>query len=196
MAEERTAEGHRLADADVEARLARLDELLERVEGVPGPTADAALEAVRALTEVYGEALARFRDLAGPELIRAVTDDDLLSHLLVLHQLHPHPVEQRAADAVTGLRDVLRERGADVELVGVEDGVVSVRVTAKGCGSTASAVEEAVRETVLAAAPELHAVERVADRKPPAFVPLDTLRPAAAQSTAARPAAAPTAGTP
>ncbi|MEU5832634.1 NifU family protein [Streptomyces diacarni] len=186
MAEDQvTVPGHRLADADVEARLARLDELLERVENVAGPTAEAALEAVRGLTQVYGEALARVRDLAGPRLTGALTDDRLLHHLLVLHQLHPDPVEQRVADAVEGVRPVLAQRGADVELVGVEAGVASVRVTAKGCGTSASTVEEAVRETLLAAAPELTAVRCVASEPAPAFVPLADMLPTAAPAAGA-----------
>ncbi|WP_369205641.1 NifU family protein [Streptomyces sp. PU-14G] len=187
MAEDRaaTASGHRLADADIEARLTRLDVLLERVEGVAGPTAEAALEAVRGLTQVYGEALARVRDLAGPELTGALTGDRLLHHLLVLHRLHPDPVEQRVADAVDELRAALARRGADVELVGVEAGVASVRVTAKGCGTSASAVEEAVRETLLAAAPELTAVQRVASEPAPAFVPLADMLPTAAPAAGA-----------
>ncbi|MGP3987276.1 NifU family protein [Streptomyces sp. 3N207] len=170
----------RLADADVEQRLARLDELLERVEGMAGPTADAALEAVRGLTEIYGEALARVRDLAGPELAARLTEDQLVGHLLVLHELHPDPVEHRVAAAVDRIAEVLRKRGATLELVGIEGSVASVRLTTKGCGGSASGIEEAVREAVLAAAPELSGVHRVADEPAPAFVPLATLLPATA----------------
>src|SRR3954453_17142756 len=49
----------RLADAAVRERLTGLDELLERVEQIPGPAGELALEAVSALAEIYGEALAR-----------------------------------------------------------------------------------------------------------------------------------------
>ncbi|MGW4567748.1 NifU family protein, partial [Streptomyces sp. NPDC004561] len=52
------ADAVRLRDPAVEARLARLDEVLAGLESAPGP----ALEAVRLLTEVYGEALARMLD--------------------------------------------------------------------------------------------------------------------------------------
>ena len=161
----------RLADADVEQRLARLDELLERVEGVSGPAADAALAAVRGLTEIYGEALARLCDLAGSELTARLTDDPLVGHLLVLHELHPDPVERRVAAAVDRIAKVLRERGATLELVGIDGPVASVRLATKGCGASASGVEEAVREAVLAAAPELGDVHRVVDEPAPAFVP-------------------------
>ncbi|MEU7314780.1 NifU family protein [Streptomyces sp. NPDC007083] len=170
----------RLTDEDVEQRLAHLDELLERVESVAGPAADAALAAVRGLTEIYGEALARVRDLAGPELAEQLTGDQLLDHLLVLHLLHPDPVEQRVATAVEHAAEALRPRGATLELLGIDAGVAAVRLTTKGCGGSASGVEEAVRDALLAAAPELLDVRRVPDEPAAAFVPLETLLPATA----------------
>src|SRR5689334_20587917 len=41
-------------DAEVEARLSELDELLARVEQLPGPAGELALEAVAAVVEIYG----------------------------------------------------------------------------------------------------------------------------------------------
>ncbi|MFB8754011.1 NifU family protein [Streptomyces nigra] len=174
----------RLADPDVEARLARLDELLEGLESTPGPVTRPATEAVGLLTEVYGEALARVLDLAGTALATRLADDELLGHLLVLHDIHPEPAERRAARAVERLRPAVRERGGDVEWAGVEGGVARVRLTAgggcgAGCGSGGADVTGAVRAAVLAAAPELTDVEPVPDpaarRSAPAFVPLATL---------------------
>ncbi|WP_175407202.1 NifU family protein [Streptomyces sp. TRM64462] len=175
----------RLDDAAVAAHLSRADELLEQVEAAPGPTARAAIEAVRDLTALYGEALARVLDHADGELTARMADDDLVGHLLVLHGLHPEPVERRVARAVDGLRPVLRERGGDIALDGVDGGVARVSLTTTGCGSTWAGVEDAVRETLLAAAPELSGVERAqapADARPPAFVPLDALTHRAARS--------------
>ncbi|GAA0932864.1 NifU family protein [Streptomyces thermoalcalitolerans] len=173
----------RLTDLEVEARLARLDELLAGLETAPGPTVQSALEAVRLLTEVYGEALGRVLDRADEELARWLAEDELVGHLLVLHRIHPEPVEHRAARAVERLRPAVRKSGGDVEWVGVEEKVARVRVTAGGCGfgcggGTAD-LTDAVRAAVLAAAPELTAVETVTDtsakRPAPAFVPLETL---------------------
>lgn len=169
----------RLTDPEVEARLARLDELLAGLEAAPGPTVQSALEAVRLLTEVYGEALGRVLDRANDELARWLAEDELVGHLLVLHQVHPEPVEHRAARAVERLRPAVRKSGGDVEWVGVEERVARVRVTTGGCGGGTADVTAAVREAVLAAAPELTAVEPVPDtsgkRSAPAFVPLETL---------------------
>ncbi|WP_409467544.1 NifU family protein [Streptomyces sp. HC307] len=171
----------RLDDGEVAARIARIDELLEKVQIAPGPMAQAAVEAVRVLTEVYGEALARVLDHADAALAGRLAEDELLDHLLVLHDLHPEPPERRAARAVERLRPVVQERGGDVALDAVEGPIARVRLRTagcgSGCGSASSGVEEAVREAVLAAAPELTAVETVpeTESRPPAFVPVDSL---------------------
>lgn len=171
----------RLADPAVETRLARLDQLLEGLESAPGPGTRSAVEAVRLLTEVYGEALARVMDHADGQLAERLADDELLGHLLVLHAIHPEPAERRAARAVERLRPAVQERGGDVEWAGVEGDVARVRLTAgggcgSGCGSGGgtSDVTAAVREAVLAVAPELSAVEPE-QVTPPAFVPLTTI---------------------
>ncbi len=121
------AAGARLADPDVEARLARLDGLLEGLESAPGPTTRSATEAVAILTEVYGEALARVMDHADGPLAENLAGDELLGHLLVLHDIHPEPAERRAARAVERLRPAVQERGGDVEWAGVEGQVARVR---------------------------------------------------------------------
>ncbi|MGV4981220.1 NifU family protein [Streptomyces sp. NRAIS4] len=169
----------RLADPAVEARLTRLDEVLAGLESAPGP----ALEAVRLLTEVYGEALARVLDHADERLRERLADDELLGHLLVLHEIHPEPPERRAARAVDKLRPAVRERGGDLEWAGVEGRVARVRLTSgggcgSGCGGGSSDVTEVVEAAVLAVAPELTSVETVrSERRPaPAFVPLTTIR--------------------
>ncbi|MFF9177277.1 NifU family protein [Streptomyces sp. NPDC014793] len=180
----------RLPDPAVEARLARLDEVLAGLESAPGPAAREALESVLLLTEVYGEALARIVDVADERLSERLAEDELLGHLLVLHSVHPEPVERRAARAVEKLRPAVRERGGDVEWAGVEGQVARVRVSGGGCGSGCGGgsadVTEVVRAAVLAAAPELTAVEPVAEerRAAPAFVPLDSIRRRAAAQEA------------
>jgi Fe-S cluster biogenesis protein NfuA len=189
MADDDVRAAVRLPDRAVEARLARLDEGLERLESAPGPAARDALEAVRLLTEVYGEALARVVDRADETLCEALADDELLAHLLVLHGVHPEPVERRAARAVERLRPAVRERGGDVEWAGVDGTVARVRVKTgggcgSGCGGGSSDVPEAGRAAVLAVAPELEGVEPVPEggerRAAPAFVPLATIKRRAA----------------
>ncbi|MYS18493.1 NifU family protein, partial [Streptomyces sp. SID4982] len=70
-------------------------------------------------------------------LLDRVSGDELLAHLLVLHSLHPEPPERRAERAVERLRPAVRERGGDLEWLGVEGDVARVRVESGGggCGS-------------------------------------------------------------
>lgn len=172
----------RLDDTAVQERLARLDELLGQVEQIPGRAGELALDAVSALAAVYGEALARVTAYASgaPGAVEAIVGDELLDHLLVLHGIHPDPVERRVARVIDELRPAVQQRGGDVGLVGIAQGVATVRLSTSGCGSSSAGVEEAVREAVLAVAPELSEVRRERPAPEPAFVPLDTLlqRPA------------------
>lgn len=166
----------RLRDDAVAERLSRLDELLGQVEETPGPAGEVALAAVTELARVYGEALARAAgyaaEAAGP--LEAFLADELLSHLLVLHEIHPEPVARRVARAIARLRAEVAGRGGMVELTGVDDGVATVVLALGGCGSTVDGVREAVTEAVLAVAPELSEVSIIAPAKggDTAFVPL------------------------
>jgi Fe-S cluster biogenesis protein NfuA len=172
--------GTRLDDAAVHERLARLDELLAQVETIPGPAGELALDAVSTLAQVYGEALIRAVEYtsAEPDLRDALTGDELLGHLLVLHGIHPHPVGRRVVDAIAQLRPAVQERGGDVELAGIEHGVATVRLSMKGCGSSSAGIEDAIRDAVLATAPELSDVELVpVSGGGAAFVPLEALMP-------------------
>ncbi|WP_462186350.1 MULTISPECIES: NifU family protein [unclassified Frankia] len=174
------AGGHRLDDLAVRGRLAHLDEVLAQVERIPGPSGELAIDAVATLAAVYGEALARAVGYASgaPEVLAAFTGDELLDHLLVLHDVHPEPVGARVARAIEQLRPGIRDRGGEIELSGIERGVAEVRLTLGGCGSTSAGITEAVRQAVLAVAPELSDVRRLPAPGAPertAFVPLDTV---------------------
>lgn len=178
-----------LTDEQVRGLVERLDALLARVEDVSGPGTEVAAEAVEALARLYGAALARVMALAGaaPGVVTALAEDELLHHLLALHGVHPRPVEERIRRALDDLRPRLRERGEDVEPVGLADGVARLRRSGggRGCGCSAGAAEQAIAGAVLAAAPELRGVEILpAPGGPPspAVIPADSLlrRPAEA----------------
>ena len=162
-------------DGAVADRLARLDEMLGRLERTPGATAESALDAVTLLTEVNGEALSRVVAHVSGDAAGALVDDELIGHLLVLHGIHPEPVERRVARTLDGLRPQLNRRGVEVDLVGIEAKTARVSIKGGGCGGTAGHAEEIVREAVLAAAPELAEVQVTQPKAAPAFVPVDAL---------------------
>jgi Fe-S cluster biogenesis protein NfuA len=141
-------------DAEVRERIGRVEELLVAIDGNP-----AALEAVRSVVQLYGEGLDRIlqRVAAGerPE------DDELVSHLLLVHDLHPVDVQTRVARALDAVRPYLDSHGGGVELLGVADGIARVRLhgTCDGCPSSAATLRHAIEEAVAKAAPELEGVE-------------------------------------
>ncbi|MFE9206287.1 hypothetical protein [Micromonospora sp. NPDC007230] len=170
--------------------------MLGQLEQTPGRTAELALEAVELLTEVYGEALARVTDLAAdsPRTLDRLTGDELLRHLLLLHRIHPDPLDRRVARAVDDLRPQLRAQGAEITLVGVQDEVARISLSASSCGG--AALRDLVRQQVLTFAPELSAVDVVAPAPAPALIPVANLwqrpdRTDAAALSEAGPAAAP-----
>jgi len=145
----------------------RVERLLEAVEALPEARArETALAAVQAVVELYGEGLARIVAAVGPVTARALADDELVGHLLLLHDLHPLAVEQRVRDALAGVRPYLESHGGDVELLAVQDGVARVRLqgSCDGCPASAMTLKLAIEEAVLAAAPD---VERVEAQEPP-----------------------------
>lgn len=110
-------------------------------------------ELVRQLTDLYGDGLGRvvtaLREHA-PDLLAEIAADDVVTNLLVLHDLHPLDVAAR-------VRRALDRVGGDVGYLGLDGGVVRVWLGG-GCSSVPRAtVEAAARD----AAPELTGVEFV-----------------------------------
>jgi Fe-S cluster biogenesis protein NfuA len=155
---------------DREARelVARIESLLEAIDGDPK-----AVEVVQALVELYGEALSRLLAGASP------TDDELLSHLLLVHDLHPVDVETRVRRALEDVRPYLDSHGGDVELLGVDEGVAHLRLegTCNGCPSSAVTLRNAIEEAVMQAAPELERIEADGVAEPePALLQIGSLQ--------------------
>src|SRR4051794_21958960 len=105
-------------EVEVERRLTELDELLGRVEELPGPAGELALEAVAAVVEIYGAALSRALLLArSPEAFPA---GPVVGHLLLVDGLPPGPVDGRVRGGVGQVGD--RVAGAELELLGITAG--------------------------------------------------------------------------
>jgi Fe-S cluster biogenesis protein NfuA len=134
----------------------QVEALLDQVEGFPEPQREVATELVQALLDMYGEGLSRI--VARCEV---PVEDELVAHLLLLHGLHPVPVEQRVTGALDEVRPYLVAHGGGVELLGVEDGVVHLRLegACHGCPSSALTLQSAVEEAIMRAAPDVERIE-------------------------------------
>jgi Fe-S cluster biogenesis protein NfuA/nitrite reductase/ring-hydroxylating ferredoxin subunit len=146
----------------------RIDSLLEEFAAVADPrTREKAEELIRLLMEFYGGGLARIleiidqTDVAAPVLFGRFADDDLVASLLILHGLHPLPVEARIARGLERVRPYLGSHGGDVKLIGVTDGVVHLRLegSCDGCPSSTITMKLAVERAIEEAAPEVSRIE-------------------------------------
>ena len=150
----------------------RIEGLLDELEGEPK-----VIELVQALLELYGEGLRR---IATRFDMRELAGDELVDHLLFLHGLHPVPVEERVAGALEGMRPYLDSHGGDVQLLGVEDGVVrlQLRGSCSGCPSSAVTLRHGIEEAIHRAAPDVERIEAEdapAEASPPALLQIDNL---------------------
>ncbi len=134
----------------------RIDALLDEVEAFPSPQRETATELVQALLDLYGEGLERI--VAACDV---PVEDDVVAHLLLLHGLHPVPVHDRVTGALDEVRPYLVAHGGGVELLGVDDGVVRLRLegACNGCPSSALTLKTAVEEAIARAAPDVERIE-------------------------------------
>jgi Fe-S cluster biogenesis protein NfuA len=144
-------------DGEARERAARLEDQLAALEGLPPTARETATAAVATLLELYGEALARLAVRLPADVL---VGDELVAHLLMVHGLHPAPVEQRVQAALDEVRPYLRSHGGEVELLGVRDGVVSLRLegSCSGCAVSRTTLEVAVEDAIRRAAPEVEAI--------------------------------------
>jgi Fe-S cluster biogenesis protein NfuA/nitrite reductase/ring-hydroxylating ferredoxin subunit len=176
-----------LDDQGLQERVARMETLLGEIESLTDPNARSkAAEMAQVLLELYGEGLARMMEVVAQgekseRAFEAFAEDELVSHLLLLHGLHPLDVETRVVRALEEVRPYLQSHGGNVELLGIEEGVARVRMegSCDGCPSSAVTLKLAIEEAVLKAAPDLEGIEaeNVTEPKPaPTFVAGPTLR--------------------
>jgi Fe-S cluster biogenesis protein NfuA len=146
-------------------------DLVERVEGLLDevdalPDADKMLELVQGLVALYGEGLARIMALADGAA-PALAGDALVAHLLLLHDLHPVPLEER-------VREAIEAAGGAAEVLSVDDGLVRLRAKAGSCASCAASAgtkQQAIEEAIARAAPDVERVEFVGMPAPVLVLP-------------------------
>ncbi|MGV9775635.1 NifU family protein [Streptosporangium sp. NPDC003464] len=162
---------------DVQAAGGRVETLIAELATLSDPATRAkAEELVRVLVELYGAGLERVVEIVteteAAEVLHRLAGDDLVSSLLVLHDLHPLSTAERVREALDGVRPRLGLGEDGIELLGVDEaGVVRLRLrgTCHGCPSSRSAVTDAIERAVVQAAPEVSGVdveEQAGDRAP------------------------------
>jgi len=155
---------------DFRVRTERVEQLVSRLDGCGDPEVRAiALKLVQSVVELHGAALERMlesiaRTSAGERALDEAIEDDLVASVLLLHGLHPDPIETRVLRALEKIRPYLHSHGGDVELFSVEQGVVRIKLMGScgGCPSSSITLKSAVEDALYEAAPDI--VELVAEK--------------------------------
>jgi Fe-S cluster biogenesis protein NfuA len=180
-----------MEDREVRQLVAHVDVLLNKVESLEeGEAKSVAVEAIQALFELYGEGLRRIVNQAvqshAIELLAGHKEDELISHLLLMHDLHPDSIETRVQQALDEVRPYMESHGGNVELLGVEAGVAYLRLVGSchGCMASSTTMKLAVEKAAHKFAPELVAIEAEGAVEPPSgsmegFVPVSNVGTAA-----------------
>lgn len=173
-----------LEEKEFQQRIQRVEELVRKIETVADPeTRATAVELMQSLMDLHGAAFERMMDLTfeagetGSAIIDSFARDQLIGSLLLLYGLHPLSLEERVVQALDNVRPYLRSHGGNVELLGVTDGVVQLKLegSCHGCASSALTLKLAIEGAIYDAAPDMVAlqVEGVVEQQAPSgFVKL------------------------
>ena len=151
-----------------EKLLERVQELQDRLDSVGDPaTRKVADELVSEVVQMYGAGLERIieRMLAGGEageqIAVALTDDQYLATLLLIHDLHPVPLEARVQEALDSVRPYMESHGGNVELLSLDNGIarIHLRGSCSDCSASAMTLELAIKQALEQAAPDLEGLE-------------------------------------
>jgi Fe-S cluster biogenesis protein NfuA/nitrite reductase/ring-hydroxylating ferredoxin subunit len=151
-----------------EQLVARVQELQEQLEATgDAATREVADQLVSAVVQMYGAGLERIVELlagageGGRRIAASLSEDDLVSTLLLIHDLHPVPLSERVQAALDSVRPYMESHGGNVELLSIDDGVATIhlRGSCSDCSASAVTLELAIKQALEEAAPDLEALE-------------------------------------
>jgi Fe-S cluster biogenesis protein NfuA len=142
----------------------RIQELIECIEASPDINMRELMqECLQAVLAMHGAGLERILKLVSgnTKLRDALVNDDVVRGLLLIHGLHPVPLEARMQQALDKVLPYIRSHGGDVQLVTLTDGVATLRLqgTCKTCSASTVTLELAVKAAINEFCPDLLGME-------------------------------------
>lgn len=166
-----------------------LESQLRRLETIADPAARSiATDLLASVLQFHTAALERMLKLVegsqdGTKVLAGFDADPLVRSVLLVHNLHPDSLDARVRRAITDLEPLVKKRGASLELIAAEGGLVRARIRGGDGRPLGPAVEQAIRSAAPDAVQVIIEDENAA--RASGFVSLDALQnPAAAPELA------------
>lgn len=155
MAEQAAASGSQL-----DALLDRLEQLLADLESSETGVRDQVFELLDGIDALHRLAITRLAATLGQDVERLRSGDPAVEWLFQAYGVGAND-PALAVQALEPMRPYLREHGGDVEVLGVQDGVVRVRMAGACSGCTAAAItlREGVEEALRSGLPGFVAID-------------------------------------
>src|ERR1041385_92191 len=148
--------------------MARIQASIARIDEMPDPAARELLQdCLRDVLALYGHGLERIVEIvqtpgeAENRPFERLLGDSLVRALLLIHGLPPDGLEMRVHTALDKVRPYLQSHGGDVELVGLEAEVATLRLlgTCHGCPSSILTMKGAIARALGEDCPDLAGFE-------------------------------------
>jgi Fe-S cluster biogenesis protein NfuA/nitrite reductase/ring-hydroxylating ferredoxin subunit len=149
---------------DPQERSRKLQQLLQQAAELRDPVARALVhECFQSLLSFYGDGLARLMEVvhacgpAGETFLEELIKEPTIRALLLIHGLHPLPLETRLRQAVERIRPYMESHGGNVELLSLENDFARLRLqgSCKSCPSSSVTMELALRHAIEDLCPDL-----------------------------------------
>src|ERR1017187_10514889 len=146
----------------LQQRVRRIGELIASLdsEEIPAGARAQSKELIESVMDLHGEALDRTLQVlrtageSGEQILGSLTEDPVLSSVLLLYGLHPLDFETRVKRALAKVRPALHNYGVHAELMTWKGGAVRIRLHGVDSSFTARTVKSAVEDELYAAAPD------------------------------------------
>ena len=159
-------------------------------------TREVAEALVSAVVQMYGVGLEKIfgalatHGEAGEQIAAGLAEDPDVGSLLLIHDLHPIPLETRVTEALEKVRPYMESHGGNVELLSLEEGVARIRLqgSCSDCKASSATLELAIKQALEEAAPDLWALEVEGINEDPTTgmpLPMADVAPVAAAPTRA-----------
>ena len=144
---------------------AQIEDLVRKVDAISDPAVKAnATALIQSLLDVHARAFERVVEIVlqqkdlGLTVLNHFAADELIGSLLLLYRLHPDALDVRLNKAIAAVRKAAALQGADVELIGVEEEVVRIRLSGAVHGCASTQLQQLIEDAIYEAVPEISAV--------------------------------------